>query len=434
MTGAGGGSQGIVALCQGGEPLPEQFQSVFEGHLVAETPMDEACAHAQVLLVVAAESRCLADTLSAVRGLPALFLKPVLAIGPADAPDCSEMADELLVGTASAAAAAEALKAAVETAGRVAALASASGRWQDPRAREILLLRFLLTRPGSSLQPVPDVTSTFGYGYPLVGALLRCSAGAELGCLKALSRRHLLAADLVDRVHVCPFCHHSRVNFAEVCPKCNKQLGHLGAEDDRPGRDRWCSTCMERVGQTEAQCLCLNCSAVFAPGAAELKDVCRFGLTDEGRTAAADGACPAITVSEILTGRYGMYRREVFEELLRLECLRCRRYGYDSTLVRLSLEPLDQALADQKAEVTGRAVRQLRQLLAQTFRRTDILTELDEGELLVIFTHTDAVSAGKGLSRLEGNIGEAFGQQVELDFEAFGLGDEEWPLGAILGA
>jgi hypothetical protein len=332
----------------------------------------------------------------------------------------------------------------------------------------VLLLRFLHSRPGRGLSPRRDTASRAGYSYPLLNALCGCDRGEEFSVLDELFRTRLVAAELVDRVHLCPFCDRFHVNFREVCPscrsltfreewtihhyrcsyvgresdyaagpvlrcpKCNRQLRHLGVDHDRPAKDLWCTTCGDRFTDPVVNCHCLNCDASFAPEVATVRDVNRYSLTEEGRAVAVEGTYPTLTVTDILKGRYGFYRREVFEELFRLEVLRCRRYKYDSTLVRMSLAPLDEAIAAQQAQGQAEGTAGLRRVFGETFRETDILCESDGNVLLLIMTNTSAASAKTGLQRLERNMAEALGSDVELEADVCELKDETRPLDEIL--
>jgi hypothetical protein len=424
------------------------------------SPDDPGCAAADMLVVAETDSPWAAQLLRSIRGNHALFLKPLMVVAQELQSPGLELADCAVPPNPAPDILQDGLEQLYTIAEHVGRLDAAEGPGSEGRLREVLVLRFLHTRPGRSLDPRRDIAARAGYSYPLLNALFGCDRGEELTVLDDLFRARLVGAELTDRVHLCPFCGHFHINFREVCPschtltfteewtvhhfrcgyvgreseyaagsllrcpKCRRQLRHLGVDHDRPAKDLWCTACGGRFSEPEVNCHCLHCDATFAPDIANVKDICRYSPTEEGRAVAVEGTYPTLTVTDILKGRYGFYRHEVFEELLRLEMLRCRRYRYDSTLVRMSLTSLDEAVAQQESEVPGQAVGELRRVFGQTFRETDILCESDGNVLLLIMTNTAASSAETGLARLEKKMAEALGSPIELEADVYELKDE----------
>jgi len=332
---------------------------------------------------------------------------------------------------------------------------------------KLALLRFLFSRDPFVLKPQLNFKAQHGYAFPLLSMLLGSNTD-EIGFLESLIEPGLLDTKLVDKVNVCPFCEHTQINFREtcprcqslqineeptvhhfrcanvareseymkgtelVCPKCSHKLKHIGVDYDKPSEILWCASCNHNFAEPELSCLCLACGRNFKPEDANLKSVAELSLSEEGFRAAEEGVLPGFGLLNLLKKELGFYKNEIFAEYLRIEMARCRRYKYHSTLAKFNLQAASDQLEERLIEKSRRFRRDFAAVLTETFRTSDIFTDLQSGDILIIFTNTDAENSRTAFLRLVQKIKERFDVHLKLQFSLFELAnlknslDEIW--------
>jgi hypothetical protein len=327
----------------------------------------------------------------------------------------------------------------------------------DITQRKLLLLRYLLVRTGFELAPIRDPFASVGYTFPLAQALFEQVPGRELEYLEALDEAQLLVPRLLDKVNTCPQCHHTQINFREICPecrsldireestlhhfrcayvgresefrqkdklfcpKCTKEVRHIGVDYDKPAEVLWCHHCDHNFAEPLLSCFCLACGTTFPPENAVLKSINRYGISQDGIRAAEVGALPGDGLLNILKKELGYYKYEVFSEYLRLEMARCKRYQYPSTLSRFHLASASKALAETDITYSRKFKKEFASVITQTFRTSDLFTDRPNGDMLIIFTHTDNQRAAMAFSRLGDSIARTFNARIKLEYKLWNL-------------
>jgi len=271
----------------------------------------------------------------------------------------------------------------------------------------------------------------------------------------------------VDRVNLCPRCDHTQINFREscpkcgslnigdeptihhfrcayvgreseyqrgvklICPKCSNELRHIGVDYDKPSEVLWCNDCDHNFAEPRLSCFCLVCAHKFSPEDADIRSIYTYSLAEAGLQAAEEGVLPGSGLLSILKKELGFYKNEVFSEYLRIEVARCLRYRFHSTLARFNLSAAHDALEDQLARKTRKFRKEFAEVLIQTYRKSDIFTDLRDGDILIIFTNTDVESSEIAFSRLSDTIHERFEVELELQYELFDLRDDDIDLDEI---
>lgn len=143
----------------------------------------------------------------------------------------------------------------------------------------------------------------------------------------------------VERVHVCPNCGHSHLIFVEtcpkcgssniheesiihhfrcanvspettyehdgqlVCPKCKKELRHIGVDYDRPANMYYCNECGNSFLQSRMRVICAHCKKNTSPDKLKAVDVWEYKLTQQGIEAFSnDSALLQIESKDIFSG------------------------------------------------------------------------------------------------------------------------------------
>ncbi|RMF64456.1 MAG: hypothetical protein D6743_09280, partial [Calditrichaeota bacterium] len=314
------------------------------------------------------------NTIKTLRAQSQHFLKPILLVADQNFENMPDLADEVLIWPADEEAWFQKLSRVFAICHKLRGLAPLPESLGETSAKKILVLRFLYSREGYVLRPRRNFQSSVGYTFPLVQVLFQVEPGREVAYIEGLQEAQLLTTRLVDKLNVCPRCEHTQINYRELCPhchslnineeatvhhfrcayvgresefrrgvkmecpKCKRELRHIGVDYDKPVEVLWCVDCNHNFSEPQLSCFCLVCAHTFAPEDAFIKQINECELSQEGYRAAEEATLPGFGLLSILKKELGFYRREVFIEYLRIEAFRCRRYRYPSTFARVNLK------------------------------------------------------------------------------------------------
>ncbi|MFQ5638295.1 MAG: hypothetical protein ACE5IR_09925 [bacterium] len=399
--------------------------------------------------------------LKSIKSQPKHFLKPLFLIYERPVYDLVNLVDDSIVWPVSPVTLSERIEKLFTISDKLNELAEIPASIGDISLRKILVLRYLYTRDSMALRPQRNFLSSVGYTFPLAQILFKVDSGKEVEPIEELNDSQLLTSKLVDKVNVCPFCEHTQINFRELCPncrslniseettihhfrcsyvgresefregftlrcpKCSKELRHIGVDYDKPSEVLWCHDCNHNFSEPLLSCFCLVCAKTFAPEDAFLKHINEYTLSQEGFRAAEEGVLPGFGLINILKKELGFYKHEVFREYLRIEIARCRRYKYSSTLAKFNLKSASQALDNVSLRYSRKLRNDFAALITKTFRTTDLLTDLRNGEILIIFTHTDCDKAKIAFTRLNESIAQLLDKKVDSEYALFDLAKED---------
>lgn len=168
------------------------------------------------------------------------------------------------------------------------------------------LFRLMLSRSDVFPDYQLDAGSPWGYAIPVVNVLIKnnyvqAEVVAELMSDMIAKYHYLESYEMVDTVHVCPVCYRSHLIFTEICPKCHrpdireedvihhfpcanispeatylsgqglrcpkcrKELRHIGIDYDRPMGLYTCYSCNLSFTQPAMRVTCVSCSRVSLP-------------------------------------------------------------------------------------------------------------------------------------------------------------------------
>lgn len=220
--------------------------------------------------------------------------------------------------------------------------------------RRIDLLR-CIADAGGAIEPHPNPQTKYGYEYRTLGE------GVERDLL-FLTEREYLEARFFDRVSLCPKCQNHHLNVREICPgcrqahlatelllhhfrcgytgrasefasdypgeggytcpKCNREMRHLGTEYDRLGRTYVCRECGLSTEDLPVEAVCLICGTrTLAENLANI-NFFAYALTSLGRAAIRNGALLEDDDQLLFINGPRVYRRRVTIEFLGQEMKR----------------------------------------------------------------------------------------------------------------
>jgi len=320
--------------------------------------------------------------------------------------------------------------------GRLRSLPRLTEPLEERALREVNLLRFLRTRQVGEVIPQRDEHSPYGYSLPWADALLTVDRGQALLEMNHLTAAGLLLSAVEDVVNLCPQCGDFRLNFRQVCPhcsspslqrtrtiqhyacgqaapetqfihgdryvcpKCGKELRHIGVDYGKPGEVVVCGHCGEISLEGELSCLCIKCGAIFPPLQARPFNVYRYRLSYQGEEAAAMGLHSQVSLNGVMDSFLNIYSYPFFEKYLSLEVKRSQRYQTPFSLINLTIGNL--AEVESRLGVGGKIglVKELEEIIGMHIRQTDLITFSPRHEILILLVGADADRAEAVMSRL----------------------------------
>lgn len=337
------------------------------------------------------------------------------------------------------------------------------GDIEENKRKEILLLGFLAVRASRNhgLRPKADIASSTGYTYPLVSHFLQYPSGKVHEVLDNWEKAKMLQGEVVDRVNLCPHCRHYNLNFREVCPqcgsgriqeeatihhfscgyigferdytqgmkwicpKCGKDLRHIGVDYDKPVDNIWCSDCHANFSEPAVQCFCLHCQKVSTPSDLILRPIHRYHLTNIGLRYARNGVLPEFGFIDLLKDDFNLYDMKVFQEFLRLEALRCKRYKFQSSLMLIQVENFGELWERKGLDFATKLRKEFIDLLKRDLRNTDLLSVLSGNEIALLLTNTPVQQTDLIFDRLSRYFDSVFEQKLRLNCERLDLSVED---------
>lgn len=249
------------------------------------------------------------------------------------------------------------------------------------------ILAFCFTR-NKTISPIASRDSLIGYEFPYISLLFKSSEMISmLSLLNKLSEDKLLTTTLDDYVHLCKSCASSYVNFRECCPKCdsidikphdmvhhfvcahvapekdfkvedglecpkcNKQLRHIGIDYDKPSTIYSCNTCNHEFQNTNMKALCIDCETEHELDELLEKAIQSYSLTQKGENQVISIDKSNSQKQEYSIGNVSLslFRILLKQEIQRVKTTNCNSYFVEISFQNKQLQLLN---ADVKKELT----------------------------------------------------------------------------------
>lgn len=305
------------------------------------------------------------------------------------------------------------------------------------------LLRFMASRD-HRYEPEATVLSPSGFSYPALDSFVGASnAGSDVGViLEALEEQRVLEGRFLTKAHACTHCGCGFLNFLEVCadcghadltvddmvhhfrcgyvapsrdfrrgsdmvcPKCSRELKHVGVDYDKPSLVFDCVSCQARFPSPQITTSCYQCRRITPPEMQVMRRIKIWNVTPFGHNAAKHGL-DSLLIS-VLQDKVPVYDYPVFRQLVAADRHRTERYerppsallvlkfeNYEATVIRLGSRRQELFEAVAKAFQT-------------TLRPSDLVSIRNESLFLVLTPETDAAGAARVVERLKESIDRLF--------------------------
>jgi hypothetical protein len=289
--------------------------------------------------------------------------------------------------------------------------------------------------------------------YPLVGTAAGTRRQLEsLADMDLLRRRHFARTHACGkcgsaRLHVfeaCPGCgggdlieetlvHHYRCGCQEpesrfrsgellVCPKCRRELRHVGVDYGKPGKIDLCRTCGAVASEPLAHFMCMDCSTVTPAESAATTDWYDYDITDEGLSSLRQGRLPRFEMAPLLEQSTHAYSPREFRLLAAQEMRVARRLKRPFSVARISFPSIEAVRAELGPAAIDSALRLAVDKIVETMRAGDFVGTGRAMSVVIGFPGTASADLGPVEERIRRTIREAVVVPLEVTI-AFAEGD-----------
>lgn len=297
-------------------------------------------------------------------------------------------------------------------------------------------LQFMVSR-NVDLNPVVMPKSKFGYVYPLITVNFPERDDARMfEIIDFIEKRNLADSRFVDRIHLCPDCYSSFINFREtcpkcgssnlsvddlihhfscgyvgpeskfkvedklICPKCGKTLKHIGMDYDKPSIIYTCKDCNYNFQEPEITGFCFYCGTSSPVDNLIKRDIKSFRVSQVTINCAINGII--LSLRDIIASTMKVYSNYVFKAILDHEYKKQKRYNTQSVLVylRFNFESKDTQFKQNQQEI----IVEIARVMKETLRDSDAITAIDDVTFAILLLEATSAQAKIIMSRLKREI------------------------------
>lgn len=258
-----------------------------------------------------------------------------------------------------------------------------------------------------------------------------------------LRRRHFTRTHTCDkcgsaRLHVfeaCPGCggadlaeaaliHHYRCGCQEpearfiqgdllICPKCRRELRHLGVDYGKPGNIVVCRTCSATNSEPHVHFICMDCSAVTPAEGSIPIDWYHYDLTAHGLSTLREGRLPQFGFDPQLEAGPRTYSAREFGLLAAQEMRTARQFQRPLSVLRVSFPNIEALRRDLGLAATDAALRQAIEAIAGTVRASDFVGIGGAASVVIAFPGM----ASSDVSPIKDRIRKAMRESIAVPLE-----------------
>jgi len=301
------------------------------------------------------------------------------------------------------------------------------------------VLRYLASR-GRVIEPLMSIASPGGYLYPSLEPLLSQPGGNvnALQVLTFLESQNLVSGQYITKVHLCSHCACAFLNFKETCPdcqsdnidgdelihhfrcaytgsksdfeairglqcpKCDRELRHLGVDYDKPSVVYHCNACSHRFQSPTVLCSCFQCGQTAEPEHQQIRRIQAYRITAIGNSAALYGM--EHLFMRALDTELQLWAYDTTKQLVALEVARKERYQISSSSVAvLHFDNLSD-LYVKFGQRAGEIFAEISQVLKSVLRRSDVIAAQSESTFVLLLTETPTQQADLAVERIRKGI------------------------------
>jgi hypothetical protein len=230
------------------------------------------------------------------------------------------------------------------------------------------------------------------------------------------------SADLVEE----PLIHHYRCGCQEpeshfrqglllICPKCRRELRHLGVDYGKPGAIVVCRSCGAENSNPVVNFACLDCFAVTPAERAATTDWYDYDLTEAGIAAMREGRLPRLQLEPQAEHGARAYSLGEFQLLATQELQVARQYGRPFSTARITFPNIEAVRRDLGPAAFDTAYHGVVDKIVATIRASDFVGLGGDNSVVIAFPETTAGDLAAIEQAIRLAVHEA-GSPLELEF------------------
>ncbi|MEI6313163.1 MAG: hypothetical protein WCP57_12955 [Bacteroidota bacterium] len=302
------------------------------------------------------------------------------------------------------------------------------------------VLNYFYTRSINEINCNKSTSSNYGYVYPILNAILKEDGESKgLDLLEWAEQEGLIAGKFHERIYlcnkcsggflsfreVCPSCHSSDSNTEDLvhhfpcayigpmsdfedqyknelnCPKCNKNLRHIGVDYDKPSVIHHCNQCKADFQDLLVHAKCICCSADTEVQFLIPKKLKKYEIMKKGKLAAISG----ILASESQKSIPNMLRFDTFKIMLQHEIDKVKYYKEPVLLLSgLSLHNLYELQQRIGRHAYDKLIQDLLTEVKNLLRSIDLVSMDNDDTIFITILDTDIHKTNSILSQIKALI------------------------------
>ncbi len=319
-------------------------------------------------------------------------------------------------------------------------------RFQDSETNQIFRTLRLIVSRNSEVSPVITAKSVSGFIYPLLETVTQGNDSSFFNILDYLETQKLIVGDFISHCHLCCQCHCAFLNFKEICPqcksedinseelihhfkcahvakksafqhndslscpKCDRELKHIGVDYDKPSVINHCNQCASDFQEAEIITECFNCHSSAAPEDQINREIKAYRATAIGMNAAIFGLDNLF--AKIISSKVKFFSETQFKQFLEIEIERIKRYQLStSSLGLIRFIDIEKIYLEQ-GERSIHFFEELSTIFKSILRLSDVVSTQGQSVFMIILTETSKENALKAMFRIIKGLSELLSENM----------------------
>ncbi|MBN2642928.1 MAG: response regulator [Victivallales bacterium] len=227
-------------------------------------------------------------------------------------------------------------------------------------------LKYLLTLQSPVILPQYNAKVNVAYYYPLLTDFFALDPGDEFDILQSYRDQNIVVPKLENRVNLCPRCSFHTLNFREecpkcgeldihieevlhhfscgyvgpasdftdslhpemICPKCGKQLRHIGLDYEKPTNTYVCHTCEYVFNDPQLNFNCFSCNYTGKAEEVVVRSIYSYTPGQKAYKIVEHNSFNVFQLDELITmDEYACHNMDFFNFMLQRDYLSAGEYG-----------------------------------------------------------------------------------------------------------
>lgn len=230
----------------------------------------------------------------------------------------------------------------------------------------VKMLSFNFSRNRKVIKPIPYMLSAINFCYPGLSSSFHYTEEKKVfEILEMAENEGLISSEYFDKTHYCSSCYNGSLSYRSVCPKCssshatsqdiihhfpcgyvgqmsdftneiddalscpkcNKDLRHIGVDYDKPSVLHTCNHCGNRYQDFDVKAKCLNCEFDNDVEILIEKELNAYQLTNKGENAVLFGY---VAMQKEIEEIIGTVKFDLFTKMTKFEIERMKYSEHES--------------------------------------------------------------------------------------------------------